>query len=294
MTGSWLNGEPRSRRHAKAQQFLRGWREVNGNTLAVAGQVAMLFFVLSALLAPWLSQYDPTEIHIYDRLKPPSEEHWLGTDERGRDILSRIIYGGRITLYIVALSLAIITPLGVAVGCIAGYFGGWTRAVLMQVTDIFLAFPSLILALALTAALGPGLQNTILAIGLSSWPMLARLTYAETLRISGSDYVLAAQLQGASHAHVLLRHVVPMCMPVVLVRTMLSIAGVILTAASLGFLGLGAQPPTPEWGTMLAQGRRYILDYWWIATMPGLAILLVSLAFNLLGDGLRDALDPRA
>jgi peptide/nickel transport system permease protein len=205
-----------------------------------------------------------------------------------------VVYGSRITLLIVFLVAIIVAPLGLLVGTVAGYGGGKTDAVLMRLTDIFLAFPGLVLALAFVAALGPGLTNAVIAIALTHWPGFARLARAETLVVRSSDYIAASRIQGASAARIIFRHVMPMCIPSVVVRTSLNMAGVILTAAGLGFLGLGAQPPSPEWGAMLASGRRFLLDYWWLATFPGLAILVVSLAFNLLGDGLRDVLDPRS
>jgi peptide/nickel transport system permease protein len=217
----------------------------------------------------------------------------LGTDELGRDILSRIIWGSRITLGIVLLVVVTVAPVGLAVGTLAGYFGGWVDAVLMRITDVFLAFPRLILALALVAALKPGIENAVLAIALTTWPPYARLARAETLVVRKADYIAAVQAQGASGLRIVLRHVAPMCVSSTIVRMTLDMAGIILTAAGLGFLGLGAQPPSPEWGAMISSGRRFLLDQWWVATMPGIAIFVVSLGFNLLGDGLRDVLDPK-
>ena len=184
-------------------------------------------------------------------------------------------------------------PVGLALGCAAGYFGGWTEAVLMRVTDIFLALPRLILALAFVAALGPGIENAVLAIAIVSWPPYARVARAESLTLRHAEFVDAARLAGASGGRIVLRHIMPLCLPSVIVRMSLDMAGVILIAAGLGFLGLGAQPPTAEWGAMIATGRQYMLDHWWVAAMPGIAIAVLSLAFNLLGDGLRDWLDPK-
>jgi len=228
------------------------------------------------------------------RLLPPgSPGYLLGTDDQGRDILSRLIYGSRLTLAVVVLVAVIAAPVGLLVGTVSGYAGGWTDAVLMRVTDIFLAFPKLVLALAFVAALGPGIENAIIAIAITSWPPYARIARAETLAVRNSDYISAVKLMGASPFRIVFRHVTPMCLSSLIVRVTLDMAGIILTAAGLGFIGLGAQPPLPEWGAMIAAGRLFILDQWWVATMPGIAILVVSLGFNLLGDGLRDALDPR-
>ena len=187
----------------------------------------------------------------------------------------------------------VVGPLGMAIGVVSGYFGGRVDTVLMRVADIFLSFPSLVLALAFVAALGPGLDHAVLAIALTAWPPIARLARAEALTLRQSDFIVAAQLQGASHLRVLVKHLAPLCLSSVLVRLTMNMASVVLTAAGLGFLGLGAQPPLPEWGAMIAEGRRYMLDSWWLVAAPGAAILAVSMAFNLLGDGLNDALDPR-
>ncbi|WP_312664308.1 ABC transporter permease [Pantoea sp. CTOTU49201] len=255
--------------------------------------MVLLVIIAAALLAPWIASHDIYAQNLALRLQPANAEHWLGTDELGRDIYSRLLYGARITLYIAGLTALIITPLGLLVGTTAGYLGGWVDTVLMRLVDIFLAFPSLILALAFVAALGPGIENAIIAISLSSWPPIARLARAETLAIRKMDYIAAVRLQGASSWHIIVRHIVPMCLPSVVVRVTLNMAAIILTAAGLGFLGLGAQAPSPEWGAMLASGREFMLNNGWVAAIPGLAILFTSLAFNLLGDGLRDVMDIR-
>ena len=218
----------------------------------------------------------------------------LGADELGRDIWSRLVYGARTTLTIVALVALTAPVFGLLVGTAAGYLGGWTDRVLMRITDIFMAFPRLILALAFVAALGAGVENAVLAIALTSWPPYARVARAETLTVRRSDYIGAVLLQGAGPIRIILGHVMPMCVPSVIVRATLDMAGIIITAAGLGFLGLGARPPLAEWGAMIATGRQYLLDQWWVATIPGIAIFVVSLGFNLLGDGLRDVLDPRS
>jgi len=249
--------------------------------------------LLVALFAPWLAYDPPLVADLSKRLQPPSWLHWCGTDELGRDIYSRIVYGARLTLIIVILVAIIAAPVGLLIGTMAGYLGGLWDAVLMRITDIFLAFPRLILALAFVAALGPGIENAILAIALTAWPPYARIARAETLTIRKADFIAAARLQGASVLRIIGRYIMPLCAASVIVRVTLDMAGIILTAAGLGFLGLGAQPPIPEWGAMVSAGRKFLLDQWWVATLPGMAIFIVSLGFNLLGDGLRDVLDPR-
>jgi len=290
----WLNAETAATRlQAGAQSLWRGWLRFASNPLGLAGLAVVIVLVAMAVLAPWLATHAPNDQNLAARLMPPSAAHWLGTDELGRDIWSRIVWGSRITLAIVGIVSIVVAPIGLAVGCVAGYAGGWVDGVLMRVTDLFLAFPSLILALAFVAALGPSLENAILAIALTSWPPIARLARAETLSLRKSDYISAVRLLGASPTRIVARHIAPLCLPSVVVRVTLNMATIILTAAGLGFLGLGAQPPTPEWGAMVSTGRRFMLDSWWVVTFPGIAILIVSLAFNLVGDALRDVLDPR-
>jgi peptide/nickel transport system permease protein len=257
--------------------------------------VIVTLLVLAGAFAPWLSMGNsPLTQDLAGRLAPPTDKHWFGTDELGRDILARTLYGSRATLSIVVLVSVIVVPIGLAVGTVAGYLGGWVDAILMRITDIFLAFPRLILALAFAAALGPGIENAVIAISLTSWPAYARIARSETMTIAHSDFIQSVVLQGASTWRILFRHIVPLCLSSVIVRLTLDMAGIILTAAGLGFLGLGAQPPTPEWGAMVSSGRDVILDQWWVATIPGLAIFIVSLGFNLLGDGLRDVFDPKS
>lgn len=257
------------------------------------GLLVLATLIVLALFAPLIATHDPYAQDLMNALAAPGNGHLFGTDELGRDIFSRLAHGSRITLTIIFLVTIVVGPIGLFVGTVAGYFGGRVDMVLMRITDIFLSFPSLILSLAFVAALGPSLNNAIIAIALTSWPPIARLARAETLTFRSADYIAAARLQGASSARIIWRSIVPMCLPSVLIRLTLNMATVILTAAGLGFLGLGAQPPLPEWGAMIATGRRYMIDSWWLVTFPGLSILSVSLAFNLLGDGLRDALDPK-
>jgi peptide/nickel transport system permease protein len=269
------------------------WLAFRRNPLAVTGLCIVLVLVLVAALAPWFATHSPIAQDLAARLQPPSAAHWLGTDEFGRDIYSRIVYGARITLYIVGLVVILVGPVGLLIGTVAGYLGGWVDTILMRITDIFLAFPRLILALAFVAALGPGVENAIIAIAITAWPPYARIARAETLTVRNSDFIAAIRLQGASSARIIWGHIMPLCTSSLIVRLTLDMAGIILTAAGLGFLGLGAQPPLPEWGAMISTGRQYLLTQWWVATMPGIAILIVSLGFNLLGDGLRDVLDPK-
>ncbi len=292
---AWLlTGTPSSRRHAQLAAWYRGWLSFRSNPMTMLGLGILLFLVFVAALAPVLSPHDPFDQDLAARLQPPGSENYiLGSDGLGRDILSRVIYGSRITLYIVTL-VAIIAPVaGLFVGTVAGYAGGWADVVLMRITDIFLAFPRLVLALAFVAALGAGIENAVLAISLTAWPPYARIARAETLTIRNSDFIHAVRLQGAGPLRIITRHIWPLCISSLVVRVTLDMAGIILAAAGLGFLGLGAQPPSPEWGAMISEGRKFILDHWWVATVPGLAIFTVSLAFNLLGDGLRDVLDPK-
>ena len=290
----WLLTEtPSSRAQAAWGRRYRLWLDFRGNGLAMAGLAVVVAFVLLSLAAPLLAPYDPSIQNLEARLTFPSAAHWFGTDELGRDVLSRLLYGGRVTLGMVVAVVLIVAPLGLAIGCIAGYFGGTADRVLMRVTDIFLAFPRLILALAFVAAIHPGITSAVIAIALTAWPPYARLARAETMTIRNTDFIAAVRLTGASSRRIMLRHVAPLCLPSLVVRVTLDMSSIILTAASLGFLGMGAQPPSPEWGAMIATARRFILDQWWVPTIPGIAIFVASLAFNLLGDGLRDVLDPK-
>ncbi|TAL97723.1 MAG: ABC transporter permease [Paraburkholderia sp.] len=292
---SWLlTDTPASRKQAALGLAYRRWQRFAGNPLSVFGFVILAALIVVAAIGPLIAPHDPLQQVLSDRLMPPgSASHWLGTDQLGRDILSRLIYGSRLTLSIAILVVVIVVPVGLLIGTTAGFFGGWVDNVLMRITDVALAFPKIVLALAFAAALGPGVINAVIAISITAWPAYARLSRAETLRLVEADFIHVAHLQGASRLRILLRYIVPLCSSSVIVRATLDMAGIILTVAGLGFLGLGAQPPAPEWGFMVASGRNVLLDAWWVATIPGFAILLVSLAFNLLGDGLRDVFDPR-
>ncbi|MCG8512842.1 MAG: ABC transporter permease [Halanaerobiales bacterium] len=266
------------------------WRR---NKLAIVGTVIIVLFLLIAALAPLLAPYSPSVQNLPNKLQAPSWEHPFGTDDFGRDILSRVLYGSRIALQIVFIVTLISGILGVIIGITAGYYGGVIDEVLMRLTDMFLAFPRLILAMAIAAMLGPSIVNAIIAISLVQWTQYARLARAEALRVKGQPYIESIRSMGASNLRIIFLHILPMSISPVLVQLTLRMGTVIITAASLGFLGLGAQPPSPEWGVMVADGRSFLIDQWWISTFPGIAIALVVLGFNLLGDGIRDMLDPR-
>jgi peptide/nickel transport system permease protein len=294
MTRDWLLSEtPLSAWQAQCGRWYRGWLRTRGSPAMLFGLVVLAAMLLSAIFAPWIAPFDPNAQDISQRLLPPGGTNWLGTDQLGRDLLSRVIYGTRPTLLIVTLVAVLSAPLGLLIGISAGFFGGWISVVLMRITDIFMAFPRLVLALALVAVLGPGIVNAVIAIAITAWPPYARIARTETLTSKASDFLQAARVQGLPTSTILWGHVLPLCLPSTVIRVTLDMAGIILTAAGLGFLGLGAQPPLSEWGAMISAGRQFIFDQWWVAVVPGVAILLGSLAFNLVGDGLRDVLDPR-
>jgi peptide/nickel transport system permease protein len=285
---------PATPAQATQDRLRRAARHLLRNPMTLAGSLVVLLLVAVAVLAPWIAPHDPQAQDLARALQAPGAGHWFGTDEYGRDVFSRIVWGARTTLYIVLLVTIVVGPVGMAVGTVSGYFGGVVDSVFMRVTDIFISFPSLVLALAFVAALGPGLEHAVIAIALTAWPPIARLARAETRTLRQADFVAAVRLQGASPLRILMRHIAPLCISSVVVRLTMNMAGIILTAAGLGFLGLGAQPPLAEWGAMISAGRRYMMECWWLVAMPGAAIMLVSLAFNLLGDGLRDVFDPRS
>jgi len=279
-------------RAARWKEFRSFSRRFFRNPLGVVGLFIVIVLILVAVFAPWIATHDPYLPTLTARLAAPSAEWWFGADELGRDIFSRLVHGSRLTLLIVALVIITSAPVGLIIGAVAGTRGGWIDAIFMRVTDVFLAIPKLLLALAFVAALGPGIVNAALAITLTAWPPYARLARAEALVVRNSDYVNAVRLAGASEFRIIFFHIIPMCLSSVIVRMTFDMAGIILTAAGLGFIGLGAQPPLPEWGAMISTGRKFIFDQWWVATVPGIAIFTVSLGFNLLGDALRDLLDP--
>ncbi len=275
------------------------WYYFSMNHGAVLGLIVFVLLIVVAIFAPLLAPFPPDQqFRTFIRMAPPwaggtQGQFFLGTDEVGRDILSRLIHGARYSLFIgfFVVTLAMVT--GVTFGLLAGYFRGWVDAVIMRVMDIIIAFPSLLLALVLVAILGPGLFNAMLAIALVLQPHFARLTRAAVLSEKSREYVTSAKVAGAGHIRLMFITILPNCLGPLIVQATLSFSNAILEAAALGFLGMGAQPPTPEWGTMLARAREFITSAWWIVTMPGLAILITVLAINLVGDGLRDALDPK-
>ncbi|WP_057455634.1 ABC transporter permease [Pseudomonas savastanoi] len=285
---------PTSSIAALAASSARLMRFLLRNPMTLAGLIVIGTLMIVALFAPWIATHDPLAQDLSAALRMPGAQNWFGTDEYGRDVFSRLVYGSRITLYIVMLVTVIVGPIGLLIGTVSGYFGGWVDSLFMRITDIFISFPSLVLALAFIAALGPGLEHAVIAIALTAWPPIARLARAETLSLRNADFVVAVKLQGASAVRVIGRHIIPMCLSSVIIRLTMNMASIILTAAALGFLGLGAKAPLPEWGAMISSGRRYMLESWWLVAAPGATIMLVSLAFNLLGDGLRDVLDPRS
>lgn len=268
-------------------------RRLRRSPAAVCGLIALALLVFIALFAPWLVPIDPNWQDAAARLQAPNGQHWLGTDGYGRDLLSRLIYGTRPALGLVALVTVITLPAGLLVGILSGYYGGWLERVLMRFTDVVMSMPRLILAFAFVAMLGPGLVNGALALALTTWPAYARQARSEIQRLRHSDYLAAAEMMGIRGPRLLVGHILPLCLPSAIVRLALDLAGIILAAAGLGFLGLGARPPMAEWGAMIADGMQVIFDQWWIAAIPGGAILFASLAFNLLGDGLRDVLEPQ-
>jgi peptide/nickel transport system permease protein/dipeptide transport system permease protein len=276
----------------QAEKFLR-------NRTGMFGLLIITTFALAAILAPVIAPYDPDENALYDQIKPPfwdpegSTRNLLGTDELGRDILSRIIYGARISLTVGLVSVGIALLFGSLLGALAGYYRGWLDNLIMRIMDVILAFPGILLAIVMVAYLGPGLRNAMIAIGVITIPRFARIVRASVLEEFGKDYVTAARAVGASDARIISNAIFPNCLAPIIVQSSLGFGSAILDAAGLSFLGLGAQPPTAEWGAMIAMGRSMILRAWWVMTFPGLAILLGVLGFNLLGDGLRDALDPR-
>jgi peptide/nickel transport system permease protein len=264
------------------------------NRLGLLGGVIILVLVFVAAFGPLIAPYDPLEMVLSDQFLPPSKEHWLGTDDFGRDILSRLIHGSRQSLMVGVVSVSIGAVIGMTVGLLAGYFGGAFDMVSQRIIDVMLAFPDLLLALAIVAVLGPSLVNVMIAVGIGSIPLYARLIRGQVLSLKQKEYVESAHASGAKAPRIIFVHILPNSLSPLIVVASLGFAGAVLTGAALSFIGMGAQPPSPEWGAMLSSGRSYLRHEWWIATFPGIALAVTAFGFNLLGDGLRDALDPRS
>ncbi|MFF2911860.1 nickel transporter permease [Paenibacillus sp. NPDC057934] len=269
------------------------WRAFRKNKSAMLGLGIILFFVMIALLAPWIAPYDYKEQELVNRLKPPSAQHWLGTDDLGRDLFSRVIYGARISLWVGFFSVIGSMIAGTILGVLAGFYGKWTDMLISRMFDILLAFPSILLAIAIVAILGPSLQNALYAIAIVNIPTYGRLVRAKVLSLKSEEYITAARAIGMKDSRILITHILPNSLTPVIVQGTLGIAHAIIEAAALGFLGLGAQPPDPEWGKILSDSRQFIQKAPWTVIFPGLSIMLTVLGFNLIGDGLRDVLDPR-
>lgn len=269
------------------------WSRLKHNKLALSGLIIIALLSVIALAAPWISHYDPITQDIVHRLQGPSQAHWFGTDDLGRDVFSRIVYGTRISLSVGFLAVGISLVIGTVIGLSAGFFGGWLDALLMRFVDIMLCFPTFFLILMVIAYVGPSITTVMMVIGLFSWMGLARLVRAECLSLRERDFIQAAQALGLPHWRILLIHLLPNTAAPILVSATLGVGGAILVESSLSFLGLGVQPPASSWGNILTVGKDYIYMAWWLSVFPGLAILVTVLAFNLLGEGLRDVLDPR-
>ncbi|HLS66319.1 MAG TPA: nickel transporter permease [Pseudogracilibacillus sp.] len=276
-----------------AGPWREAWREFRKNKVAVVGTIIVLFFILLAIFAPFIAKEGINEQVMADRLQPPSAQYWLGTDDFGRDIFSRIVYGARISLWVGFSSVVGSVIVGSLLGIIAGYYGRWVDVIISRFFDIMLAFPSILLAIAIVAVLGPSLRNALIAIAIINVPNFGRLIRSRVLSIKEDEYIMAARSIGMKDVRILFSHILPNSMAPVVVQGTLAIATAILEAAALGFLGLGAQPPAPEWGKMLADSKNYLQSAPWTMIFPGLAIMLTVLGFNLMGDGLRDAMDPR-
>jgi peptide/nickel transport system permease protein len=275
----------------------RRWRRFKQNRLSLVGAIVILLLVLVAIVGPFFAPYPEDArgaVHISDRLRPPSREHLMGTDEVGRDILSRLLIGSRLSLGAALVILTMATTIGLTLGMISGFFGGRVDTLVQRLTDVFLTVPPLILAMAVSAALGPSLINVVWAISLVWWPGYCRLTRAEVLHKKQEVFVEAARAIGAPIHRIILRHVLPNILTPVVVKATMDVGFAVLTLASLGFIGLGAQPPDPDWGRMIADGRRYLPESWWLTFFPGAAIFLSVFGFNILGDGIRDVFDPRS
>ncbi|MDX8335741.1 ABC transporter permease [Cetobacterium sp. C33] len=279
----------------KRSQWAELWKNLKRNKMALLGLIIIVIIVLLAIFADQIANYDQVVIkqNLRMRLKPPSAQHWLGTDEFGRDIFARLVHGARVSLKVGILAVGIAIAIGGFLGAVAGYYGGKLDNIIMRIMDIFLAVPSILLAIAIVSALGPNLLNLMIAVSISSVPRYARIVRASVLSIRDQEFIEAARAIGANDARIICRHIIPNSLAPVIVQGTLGVAGAILSTAGLSFIGLGIQPPAPEWGSMLSGGRQYLRYAWWVTTFPGVSIMITILSLNLLGDGLRDALDPR-
>jgi len=278
-----------------SKRLPRTVRLILKNRLTTIGLSVVLLLVLIALTAPLIVPFphDTAETHIDNRFLSPSSQHFFGTDELGRDVFSRVLYGSRLSLQVGAIAIGLALTIGVPLGVVAGYSGGMLDEVIMRITDVFLSFPPLLLAMAISTLLGPNLTNAMIAIAIAWWPWYTRLLRSEAISVRERDYVQAARAMGASPGKIVFKHVLPNCLAPIIIQASMDFGSIILTSAALSFLGLGAQPPTPEWGLMVSTGRTFFLTHWWIVTFPGLAIFIAVLSFNLVGDGLREILDPK-
>jgi len=278
-----------------SKRLPRTVRLILKNRLTTTGLSVVFLLILVALLAPWIVPFprDTVETHIKDRFLSPSSQHLFGTDELGRDVFSRVLYGSRLSLQVGAIAIGLALTIGVPLGVVAGYSGGMLDEVIMRITDVFLSFPPLLLAMAISSLLGPNLINAMIAIAIAWWPWYTRLLRSEAISVRERDFVQAARAMGASQGKIVFKHVLPNCLTPIVIQASMDFGSIMLTSAALSFLGLGAQPPTPEWGLMVSTGRTYFLTNWWIVTFPGLAIFIAVLSFNLVGDGLREILDPK-
>lgn len=277
----------------RVSELRRFFRTFVNRGVVVFGLVIIIIFIIAAIFAPWLAPYNPDKIDMNNARLQPSGSHWLGTDSLGRDTLSRVIYGARVSLMIGLVVVLFSSIVGMSLGLIAGYFGGWVHAIIMRLMDMLMAFPVLVLALLVAAILGGGLVNVIWALAFAMVPIYARLMCGQAISVKENDYVLAGRSMGASHIRIMLRHLAPNCFPPLIVMMTMMLGTTILAEAGLSFLGIGVQPPTPTWGNMVNDGRDYLLSNPLLSFAPGLAIMLVVYAFNMIGDGLRDALDPQ-
>jgi peptide/nickel transport system permease protein len=299
MTTVALNplGRWRARNRSRIEHWQRGFCRFRGSRLSLVGLSLILFIFLMAIIGPFVVPYPQDaqgSVRVRERFQPPTAAHWFGTDELGRDIFSLVVIGSRTSLTVGVIVLLVATVIGILLGAPAGYFGGPANEIIMRFTDIFLAVPSLVLAIAIAAALGASIQNMMLAISLVWWPGYCRLVQAEVAARKQDLYVQAARASGASHGRIIFAHILPNITSPIIVKMSLDMGFAILTAAALGFVGVGVRPPTPEWGAMFSAARSYVPQYWWYPIFPGVALFITVFGFNLLGDGLRDVLDPRA